>query len=186
MKVQITFCREPVMPKAQSAGVFVVFIGRFQPFHKGHEKILGRLLRQYGRVVVAIGSSGEKRTKDNPFSARERAEMIKKVARSHAGWMRKIRFVYLADNSSNAEWVKKIAARFPPACFDVTSANLLVRKLLGRAGYALHPSPLFARVEWEGKKLRAAVRAGKNIRSRLPRALKKWMKEKGEKTIRAC
>jgi len=73
--------------------------------------------------------------------------------------------------------------RFPPSSFAVASANPLVRRLLGGAGYELDPSPLFNREKWEGKKVRRAAREGKNAGPRLPRALGKWMEKRGKKVL---
>ncbi|VVC02409.1 Nicotinamide-nucleotide adenylyltransferase [uncultured archaeon] len=161
----------------------VLFIGRFQPFHRGHEKILAHLLRRYAGVTIAIGSAQERRTKDNPFSARERREMIAKVASSHAGWKRRISFAFLADRKSNADWTGALQARFPPSSFAVASANPLVRKLAKGAKYTLDPSPLFARAKLMGKRIREKVRESKSIRGQMPASLEKWMEEKGKKII---
>ena len=162
----------------------VLFIGRFQPFHKGHEKILSHLLKRYFRVTLAIGSAQKRRTKDNPFSARERKEMIMRVVRMHKGWTSRIRFAYLADHRSNAVWVRILRARFSPSHFVIAAANPLVRRLCKKTGYTLDPSPLFKRAEWEGKTIRAKARAGRPIRSLLSSALRVWMQEKGKKIIR--
>lgn len=57
---------------------YVVFIGRFQPFHNGHLKILKHALdRAKKSVVVVLGSANSPRTIKNPFTADERRDMIK-------------------------------------------------------------------------------------------------------------
>ena len=56
-----------------------VFVGRFQGFHKGHAKIVRRLLKEYLRVVIFV-VEGEKTSADrtkNSFSGETRASMIK-------------------------------------------------------------------------------------------------------------
>ena len=53
-----------------------LYIGRFQPFHKGHKSIVEAALKQCDRLVIGIGSSQEERTKRNPFSYKEREQMI--------------------------------------------------------------------------------------------------------------
>ena len=52
------------------------FIGRFQPFHKGHEAVIRDIAAENDYVVVGIGSAQEHHTVDNPFTAKERSEMI--------------------------------------------------------------------------------------------------------------
>jgi bifunctional NMN adenylyltransferase/nudix hydrolase len=54
-----------------------VFVGRFQPFHRGHQKVIQQALAQARHVLVVIGSAGAARRADfNPFTADERRDMI--------------------------------------------------------------------------------------------------------------
>lgn len=51
-------------------------IGRFQPFHHGHAALVRHALERCGSVVVAIGSATEPPSSRNPFSAKERRQMV--------------------------------------------------------------------------------------------------------------
>ncbi len=53
-----------------------LFIGRFQPFHLGHLSDIKNALKEVDELVIGIGSSNESNTKENPFTAEERIEMI--------------------------------------------------------------------------------------------------------------
>ncbi len=53
-----------------------VFIGRFQPFHNGHKKVIEEALKQADRVLIVIGSALEPRSIRNPFTIYERQSMI--------------------------------------------------------------------------------------------------------------
>lgn len=53
-----------------------VFIGRFQPFHKGHLKVAMRGLELADKLLVIVGSSESARNIKNPFTAEEREKMI--------------------------------------------------------------------------------------------------------------
>ncbi|MDO4895760.1 MAG: bifunctional nicotinamide-nucleotide adenylyltransferase/Nudix hydroxylase [Moraxella sp.] len=55
---------------------YLVFIGRFQPFHKGHEFVVREALSRAKTVVMLIGSANSPRTIKNPFSFDERESMI--------------------------------------------------------------------------------------------------------------
>ncbi|MEN9430586.1 MAG: hypothetical protein RJA86_1445 [Pseudomonadota bacterium] len=55
---------------------FLVFIGRFQPFHIGHARVLQQALAQSAQVIVLIGSAKQARNTRNPFTIEERTEMI--------------------------------------------------------------------------------------------------------------
>lgn len=54
----------------------LVFIGRFQPFHHGHEFVVKEALKQAGQVILLIGSANSPRTIKNPFTFEERRQMI--------------------------------------------------------------------------------------------------------------
>jgi nicotinamide-nucleotide adenylyltransferase len=51
-------------------------LGRFQPLHHGHVALIRHGLERCGSVVVAIGSSTEPPSLRNPFTARERRQMV--------------------------------------------------------------------------------------------------------------
>lgn len=54
-----------------------VFIGRFQPFHRGHVDVIKQALEVCDRVTVILGSSRSARSIRNPFLASEREEIIR-------------------------------------------------------------------------------------------------------------
>jgi len=55
---------------------YLVFIGRFQPFHTGHLMVLTEALARARRVIILVGSSGQARSPRNPWLMPERAAMI--------------------------------------------------------------------------------------------------------------
>lgn len=55
-----------------------LYIGRFQPFHKGHLLVVRKALEDCNTLVIAVGSSQENRTKKNPFTYEERKLMIER------------------------------------------------------------------------------------------------------------
>ncbi len=55
---------------------YLVFIGRFQPFHNGHKAVIDRALELSDKVIVLIGSSNVARSYRNPFTFEERRAMI--------------------------------------------------------------------------------------------------------------
>jgi bifunctional NMN adenylyltransferase/nudix hydrolase len=67
----------------------LVFIGRFQPFHNAHLKILKESLKIAGRVILIIGSADKPRTLKNPWTFEERREMIKNslLEHDHSLWL---------------------------------------------------------------------------------------------------
>jgi bifunctional NMN adenylyltransferase/nudix hydrolase len=55
----------------------LVFVGRFQPFHNEHKRIIDIALQKSKNVLVLVGSAGKARTIRNPFTFEERGDMIR-------------------------------------------------------------------------------------------------------------
>jgi bifunctional NMN adenylyltransferase/nudix hydrolase len=54
----------------------LVFIGRFQPLHDQHKRVIDIALQKSRHVLVLVGSAGKARTIRNPFTFDERRLMI--------------------------------------------------------------------------------------------------------------
>jgi bifunctional NMN adenylyltransferase/nudix hydrolase len=55
---------------------YAVFIGRFQPFHKGHLEACRQALQVADKLIILVGSATSSPNIRNPFSFEERKEMI--------------------------------------------------------------------------------------------------------------
>lgn len=56
-----------------------VYIGRFQPFHKGHKAIVDltvKMMKPEDTFMIIIGSADQQETERNPLSASQRKEML--------------------------------------------------------------------------------------------------------------
>ncbi|KKU73365.1 MAG: Nicotinamide-nucleotide adenylyltransferase [Parcubacteria group bacterium GW2011_GWA2_47_26] len=108
-----------------------LFIGRFQPLHKGHMLAMRDCVRRANLLIVAIGSPQESGTYKNPFMLAERKEMVNKVMKGIGA--EKYKIIELPDTATDAEWVelvKKQAGKFDMAW----SGNDLVIKIFKAAG----------------------------------------------------
>jgi nicotinamide-nucleotide adenylyltransferase len=56
-----------------------LYIGRFQPFHRGHLGVIKRLITDFDFVNIGIGSAQYSHIEDNPFTLEERKRMISKT-----------------------------------------------------------------------------------------------------------
>jgi len=92
-----------------------LFIGRFQPFHLGHLSDIKNALKEVNHLTIGIGSSNEDRTKENPFTAKERAEMINAVLPKNN--IRKYIVFTIPDFHDDEKWVEHIESLVPK--FDI-------------------------------------------------------------------
>ena len=62
-----------------------IVLGRFQPFHKGHEYLVNCAFDLAGdaEVIIAIGSAAKGWESDNPWTLEERTEMINSWLAEH-------------------------------------------------------------------------------------------------------
>ncbi|AIL65011.1 Bifunctional NMN adenylyltransferase/Nudix hydrolase [Rickettsiales bacterium Ac37b] len=86
---------------------FLVFIGRFQPFHNGHREIISRALKLANNVIILCGSAKQPRSIRNPWLAQEREIMIRSSFSDLDN--QRILISPLADNLYNdALWINDI------------------------------------------------------------------------------
>jgi bifunctional NMN adenylyltransferase/nudix hydrolase len=84
---------------------FLVFIGRFQPFHNGHKAVIDRALELSEKVIVLVGSANGPRSYRNPFTFEERASMISR----HFNMSNRILVTPLLDHTYNDQaWIKNV------------------------------------------------------------------------------
>lgn len=77
----------------------IVLIGRFRPFHKGHEALIEKALEKAPYVLVLVGSSFLPAHAKNPWSYTEVAEMI------HTQFDEKRVIVFpLTDKDNDKDW----------------------------------------------------------------------------------
>lgn len=55
---------------------YLVFIGRFEPFHNGHAAVARFALSRAKKLIILVGSADTPRTIKNPWTVAERAVMI--------------------------------------------------------------------------------------------------------------
>lgn len=86
---------------------YLIFIGRFQPFHLGHKSVVDEALKRAKRVIMLIGSSNLPRSLRNPFTVAERTDMIKNAYSPEVA--QRIHCVGLADVLYNdTRWLQYV------------------------------------------------------------------------------
>lgn len=106
-----------------------LFIGRFQPPHVGHIGIIKAISKKADEVIIGIGSSNEHHTIDNPFTAKEREEMLNSALK-----VKNYSIVPIPDIHNYSKWVEHVKSLTPK--FDIVyTGNKIVKDLFEAAGY---------------------------------------------------
>lgn len=108
-----------------------LYVGRFQPFHKGHKKVVERLDNRHDELVVAIGGPELSYSERHPFQIGERIQMIKESVSIDFD---STYLLPIPDIDNNSLWVGRIE-NYTPEFSVVYSNNELVKILFEDSGY---------------------------------------------------
>lgn len=81
------------MKDTQNVGLAVM---RMQPMHNGHYELISRMMKEMDVVIIGLGSIQESHTVNNPYTPKQRREMVEKVF-GVTGKHSKIKIVELKD-----------------------------------------------------------------------------------------
>ncbi|AOK62560.1 bifunctional nicotinamide-nucleotide adenylyltransferase/Nudix hydroxylase [Burkholderia ubonensis] len=122
----------------------LVFIGRFQPPHRGHLNVLKSALSRAERVCVLIGSTDKPRTIKDPFSFDERRQMLASLL--DASERDRVTIAPVQDSTYNdGDWVRWVQDAVASALGDVA------HKKVGLIGHEKDATSYYLRMfpQWE-------------------------------------
>jgi nicotinamide-nucleotide adenylyltransferase len=130
-----------------------ILIGRFQPFHDGHVRVVEDIVDEVDELIVGIGSADDSHEPRNPFTAGERMMMV------HGALEEVETTLYtvpLEDIDRNSVWVSHVESMSP--WFDVAySNNPLVVRLFEEAGIDVRQTEMFDREKLKGSEIRRVM-----------------------------
>jgi len=153
-----------------------LFLGRFQPFHKGHLDAIQQILKEVDCIKILIGSSNQKRTKENPLSYTERKRYMQKILKGK--WYS---ILPLPDTDSDQEWLTKL--KKTAGYFDIVylTDNPWTEKILKNNNVPYRKTK--KRISISATKIRAMIRENKKEYARFlasknfPKTLHKIIQE---------
>jgi nicotinamide-nucleotide adenylyltransferase len=146
-----------------------LFIGRFQPFHKGHLYIIKKVLKRVDKLIIGIGSA-QVINKDNPLSVKLRKKMLEIVIEEE-GWGDRITsIILLRDYPDDDFWLKKVLQKTGKPDIIIGN-NEWVNGIFKRAGFAVLRPGFYKRCLYEGVKIRKLISEGKKWKDRVPKYL---------------
>ncbi|MFH0966450.1 MAG: nicotinamide-nucleotide adenylyltransferase [Methanobacteriota archaeon] len=151
------------------------YIGRFQPYHNGHQTVIDRIAREADEIIIGIGSAQLSHDEENPFTAGERVLMITRALKTL-----KIPFyvIPIEDIKRNALWVAHIISMTPP--FEIVyTSNPLVIRLFSEVRIPVCSPSLFERQTHSGTAIREMMRCGGSWEHLVPMAVVQVIAEIG-------
>ena len=154
-----------------------LYIGRFQPYHLGHQAVLEKIAKEVEEIVIVIGSAQESHTPENPFTGGERMEMIY-AALSESDLRERCIVTPLQDIKRNSVWASHLQSMVPH--FDVVySNNPLVVQLIGEAGIPIRKPPMYQRDLYSGTAIRKLMREKCDWSGLVPASVAAFIMENG-------
>lgn len=152
-----------------------LFVGRFQPFHRGHLLVVKGMTKVAGKVVIAIGSSDAPKSAENPFTAAERREMIQRALQDEDIIPNfDVTIIDVPDMPEDADWTKK-CLELSEEVHQVWTGNEWTQKCFEAQGIevkSIKEVPGISATE-----VRARMKSGGDWRSLVPAEVASYLSE---------
>ena len=151
-----------------------LLLGRFQPFHNGHLKVVRDVTAKAEYLVIAIGSAQYSHSLENPFTAGERYTMISRALADEG--IRNYHLVTIEDIHRYSAWVSHMVSQTPE--FDVVYAhNPLTLRLFTEANFQVRKLELYEAEKYSGREIRRRMITGEPWEDLVPKAVVEVMDE---------
>ncbi len=155
-----------------------VFIGRFQPFHKGHLTTVKYALKKVDTLVIVIGSAQKSHEPRNPFTAGERISMIRAALLAEKVDMNKILTIPVPDVDVHSLWTRQVDMLVPK--YDRVFANdPFTLMLFQERNIKTVEPPLKERSMWMATEVRRRMAEGEDWQELVPAAVARIINEIG-------
>jgi len=153
-----------------------LFVGRFQPIHKGHIEVIKQLMNNVDELIILIGSSQYSHVLENPFTAGERISMIKLALVEYGIDPGRCYIIPITDINMHRVWVAHVVTYTPS--FDVVFTNEpLTSTLFKEAGFQVKPVPYFNRKKYSATEVRNRMLKGENWEELVPKSVVKFINQ---------
>ena len=151
-----------------------LLIGRFQPFHLGHLEALHYALSKVDKLWVGLGSSNKPLQKNNPFSAKERKQMI--LSSVDEKIKNRIEIYFIPDFEDHKKWVSHIDTIVPK--FDIVFTNdEMTKYLYEKRETQVSPIPFTQRDVLSGTNIRDQIISDQPWKDLVPEGTKNFLNE---------
>ncbi len=160
-----------------------LFVGRFQPFHKGHLFAIEHILSESEFLFIGLGSSNKSHEERNPFTAAERIQMIKAALDGAKIDPKRWMVIPIPDMTSHYLWTKMVKMLIPK--FEIVFSNdPLTLKLFEEENIPTKEVPLERRKRLMATEIRRRILTGDSWKELVPEPVYDLIKEfNGEERI---
>ncbi len=151
-----------------------LFIGRFQPFHKGHLTIVKRMAEECDVVILGVGSAQHEHTVTDPLSGSERIVMIGDTLKKEG--ITNFEIYPVPDINCYPAWPHYVRSILPP--FDRIYTNSKVVKRLFRdiRVKVVDVEPV-NRDQWRGEEIRRRIRESEEWKELVPTYVAEYLEK---------
>jgi nicotinamide-nucleotide adenylyltransferase len=168
-----------------------LFIGRFQPFHRGHLKAVEDIVKKSEELIIAIGSAQYSYEPNNPFTSGERLVMIRLALNEAKIDPARYLIVPLPDIHRPLMWVTWTVSFV--GHFDIVFSNgPVTARVFKEEGYEVKSIPAYNQKLYSGSEIRKRMRTDEKWRQLVPKSVASYidsidgvnrLKDMGEVTI---
>jgi len=153
-----------------------LFVGRFQPFHKGHLAAFEYVLKRVDELIIVVGSAQYSHRIDNPFTAGERVTMIREALDEAKVEPSRYWIIPVRDIHVHMLWVAEVVGFTPK--FDIIYTNEpLTRRLFIEGGFKVEPIPFHEREKYSSTVIRKRMLSNKSWEELVPKSVAKFIRK---------
>lgn len=154
-----------------------IFIGRFQPFHKGHLNMVKKILKENDRLIIVIGSAEKSFTTENPLTADERIQLIEAALTETKVDQKNFDIIAITDTNNNDTWVPHLNKHLP-AYQKVYTGTELVKTCFRQSSPETKIIDIDrTKIPISGTAIRDKIIKGENWQDDVPPAVAKLLKK---------
>jgi len=153
-----------------------VFVGRFQPFHRGHLKAVRDILKELEELIIVVGSPQYSHEIENPFTCGERITMIKQTLEEEEIPLSRCWIVPVPDLHVHMLWVAQVIG-YTPSFQIVYTNEALTRRLFLESGFKVKPVPFHKREVYSATEIRKRMLNDENWEELVPQKVAQFIKE---------
>ena len=153
-----------------------IFVGRFQPPHKGHLGAIKNILKKVDELVIIVGSSQYSHRLNNPFTTGERITLIRRALDEEGIQSSRYWIIPVPDVHLHMLWVSQIIG-YSPKFEAVYTNEPLTRRLFIEAGFKVESVSFIKRRIYSATEIRKRMLNRENWEELVPKSVGRFIKE---------